>query len=229
MGTEGRSLEERVAALERLLAHPLQVAGPEFTEAQVAELREALEAVGAKPLVGLPQLPPLTQEQVRYLLAACVTVVKPGEVLVIRVPDFSPNQLREYGESVERWMAHNAPGVRCLVTIGEELGVVEAESADPKPGRVTCQGCGAEHQVDYGRLSRCDPGCGAELPLIRKIYRVEATRDGSFWSVHVPAVDRTTQALSPDDVEPMARDLIVLMDEIPADAVAVAVSWRSKP
>ena len=45
----------------------------------------------------------LTPARVRSLLRECVTVVKPGEVLVIRVPwDTSQRELREYGESLRR-------------------------------------------------------------------------------------------------------------------------------
>jgi len=72
----------------------------------------------------------LTEEEIRQLLRECVTVVKPGEVLVIRVPDFTPEQLREYSDMVRWWLDENAPGVKCLITVGEELGVAEVA-----PGR----------------------------------------------------------------------------------------------
>jgi hypothetical protein len=132
MTAEGRSLEERVAALEEMAAHPLQMAtAPELTEEQAREFeREFQGALGrAQKLHILPPHQPLSQDDVRQLLRECVTVVKPGEVLVIRVPGLTPEQLYEYNEAVKRWLGDLAPGVRSLVTIGEELGVAEAAAS----------------------------------------------------------------------------------------------------
>ena len=42
-------------------------------------------------------------------------------------------------------------------------------------------------------------------------YRAHATRDDRYWLVHVPEVDRYTQARTVDEVEPIARDLIAIM------------------
>lgn len=42
-------------------------------------------------------------------------------------------------------------------------------------------------------------------------YTAHATRDGRFWLVHVPEVERYTQARSVDEIETMARDLVVVM------------------
>jgi hypothetical protein len=65
-------------------------------------------------------------EMVRALLCECVTVIKPGETLVVRVPwTVTPTQLREY----QRVMDSAEGGVipfRVLVVAGDELGVVEA-------------------------------------------------------------------------------------------------------
>lgn len=47
-----------------------------------------------------------------------------------------------------------------------------------------------------------------------------AERDGEFWSIRVPDVDRTTQARTLDDVEPMTRDLVAVMR---------GEGWRSLP
>ena len=51
-----------------------------------------------------------------------------------------------------------------------------------------------------------------------KIYRAEVDRDGMVWRIRVPEVARTTQARTLREVEPMARDLIAIMDDIPADS-----------
>jgi hypothetical protein len=57
-----------------------------------------------------------------------------------------------------------------------------------------------------------------------KTYHAEVDRDGRVWRVHVPEVQRTTQARTLGDVEPMARDLIAIMDDIPADSFGLDVS-----
>lgn len=41
-------------------------------------------------------------------------------------------------------------------------------------------------------------------------YQAKASRDGKYWLVHVPAIDKYTQARNLTEVEPMARDLIAL-------------------
>jgi hypothetical protein len=56
-----------------------------------------------------------------------------------------------------------------------------------------------------------------------KIYHAEVDRDGTVWRVRVPEVQRTTQARTLRDVEPMARDLIAIMEDIPADSFQVTV------
>jgi hypothetical protein len=56
-----------------------------------------------------------------------------------------------------------------------------------------------------------------------KIYHAEVDRDGALWRVRVPEVERTTQARTLRDVEPMARDLIAIMEDIPADSFQVSV------
>lgn len=49
-------------------------------------------------------------------------------------------------------------------------------------------------------------------------YTARVRRDGRFWLIHVPEVDRSTQARHLREVEDMARDLIALMDDIPEDS-----------
>jgi len=54
-------------------------------------------------------------------------------------------------------------------------------------------------------------------------YDATVTRDGIFWLIHVPAIDRSTQARSLDEIEPMARDLIVTMLDVDLSTVEIAV------
>ena len=133
---EPRSLAERVAALEELIAHPMMAIGApaaEFTEEQEAELREALASLDGKPfeLHVIPPRPLLTPELAGELLRECVTVVKPGEALVLRTENWTPNQVREYQDVLDRW--HDGGGLpfKVVVVIADELGVVEdgAEAA----------------------------------------------------------------------------------------------------
>jgi len=56
-----------------------------------------------------------------------------------------------------------------------------------------------------------------------KTYHAEVDRDGMVWRVRVPEVQRTTQARTLRDVEPMARDLITIMEDIPADSFQLNV------
>jgi hypothetical protein len=49
-------------------------------------------------------------------------------------------------------------------------------------------------------------------------YHAEVDRDGSVWRIRVPEVRRTTQARTLREVEPMARDLIAIMEDVPADS-----------
>jgi len=51
-----------------------------------------------------------------------------------------------------------------------------------------------------------------------KTYHAEVDRDGKVWRVRVPAVARATQARTLREAESMARDLIAIKDDIPADS-----------
>lgn len=57
-------------------------------------------------------------------------------------------------------------------------------------------------------------------------YAATAERDGRFWLVHVPAVDRWTQARSLREVEVTAKDLIVVMLDVDPETVCVDVEVR---
>jgi hypothetical protein len=59
-----------------------------------------------------------------------------------------------------------------------------------------------------------------------KTYHAEVNRDGKVWRVRVPEVARTTQARTLGEVESMARDLIAIMDDIPADSFALDVTIK---
>lgn len=78
----------------------------------------------------MPDLDELTPEQVRSLLREAVTVVKPGEVLILRVSEnFTPNQLREYQESLTWWCRKNAPDIKILAVVGEGGTIVRQEAS----------------------------------------------------------------------------------------------------
>ncbi|RJQ76256.1 hypothetical protein D5S17_18485 [Pseudonocardiaceae bacterium YIM PH 21723] len=47
---------------------------------------------------------------------------------------------------------------------------------------------------------------------MKRTYNAEVTRDGRFWFVRVPEINRSTQALRYADVETMACELIEIMD-----------------
>lgn len=48
-------------------------------------------------------------------------------------------------------------------------------------------------------------------------------RDGQFWLIRVPEVDRATQARHLREVEAMARDLIAIMEDVAPDSFALDV------
>ncbi|WP_455132277.1 hypothetical protein [Microbacterium aurum] len=58
--------------------------------------------------------------------------------------------------------------------------------------------------------------------MSRKTYQLVATPEGQWWIVDVPELDYRTQARKLDQVEHMGRDLIALMEDVPADSFDVA-------
>ena len=145
--TEAPTLEQRVAALEALAIPALDA--PDWTDEQIAEFqRHWDETVGQHGVHhGVKWLPPgralLTPELARELLRECVTVVKPGETLVIRAPDWwSPGNLDEY----QRWLNMITDGeFKAFVLAGEEFAVAArsekpACDCDPAQGEA-CSGC----------------------------------------------------------------------------------------
>lgn len=54
-------------------------------------------------------------------------------------------------------------------------------------------------------------------------YTAEVERDGRFWLVWVPEIERVTQARNLREVEPMARDLVAMMLEIAPDSFDLVI------
>ena len=52
-------------------------------------------------------------------------------------------------------------------------------------------------------------------------FHVIANRDGKFWLVHIPELCQYTQARNIPEVEVMARDLIALILEAPAESIHI--------
>jgi transcriptional regulator with XRE-family HTH domain len=57
-----------------------------------------------------------------------------------------------------------------------------------------------------------------------KTYHADVERDGRFWAIRVQEVGRSTQARHVREIEPMARDLIVVMEDVPADSFRLEVN-----
>lgn len=52
-------------------------------------------------------------------------------------------------------------------------------------------------------------------------FDIEVTREGGWWTVHIPAIDGLARARFPRDVEPVARAYIATNTGTPTDQVAV--------
>lgn len=59
-----------------------------------------------------------------------------------------------------------------------------------------------------------------------KRYEVNVERDGDVWLLRVPGVDRSTQARHLGEVDAMARDLIEVMTDEPAEPGSVDLDVR---
>src|SRR5687768_3585643 len=64
---------------------------------------------------------------------------------------------------------------------------------------------------------------GKGLVATMNHYTARVTRDGRFWLIHVPEVDRHTQARSLGEIEPMARDLVAIMTDVEPDSFTLDV------
>jgi hypothetical protein len=131
-GTDGPSLEERVAALEATVAMLMDksLAGGDIT---VNDVRAAL---GYEPLKAyIPSWTPLTEaeepltpDEIRKLLRECVTVVKPGETLILRVPwSTTPSQVRDLQDAITGSVKYWDLPFKVLVVPGDELTVAEPD------------------------------------------------------------------------------------------------------
>jgi hypothetical protein len=123
------TLEGRVAALEEALANPLRAYIPSWTpltEAEEAELRDSIaEAVKRHDIRVIPQ--PLSPGEIRQILRECVTVVKPGETLILRVPwTTGPNQVRELQDTLTAIREDMKAPFKVIVVPGDELTIAEA-------------------------------------------------------------------------------------------------------
>jgi len=128
---ETPALEHRVAALE-MAADIAQIPSSwqSLTEAEkegfIAAIAEARQRVRIRVLNA-----PLAEDEVRQLLRECVTVVKPGEHLILRVPwSVAPAQVRELQEVVNAMAEYLELPFRMLVLPGDELGVAQPEASD---------------------------------------------------------------------------------------------------
>lgn len=130
--TDIAALQDRIAALEEHIRYPLRMYVPKWeplTEAEEAEVREsAAEAFrrGPMPYRITAERPPLTRDEIRQILRECVTVVKPGETLVVRGANWTPNQTREIQQIMDEIRELGIVPFKVLAVIGDEMGVAEA-------------------------------------------------------------------------------------------------------
>ena len=125
------SLEERIAALEEALANPLRTYIPSWTpltEAEEAELRESITEAAKMRYRAIPLPPPLNPDEIRQILRECVTIVRPGETLVIRGRDWTPSQVHEIQQCMDAMHEDGRIPFRALAVLGDGLGV-----AEPRP------------------------------------------------------------------------------------------------
>jgi hypothetical protein len=102
-----------------------------LTDEEVADFRERFAAAAHDPHHQLLPYWHLTPAEVRDLLRECVTVVKPGETLIVRVPSsLTPAQSREYQDAMDSAIDYWHLGFKALVLPAEGLGIVEAPPGD---------------------------------------------------------------------------------------------------
>lgn len=70
----------------------------------------------------------LGEDEIRRLLRECVTVVKPGETLILRCPEeWTAAQVGVMQDYATQWLADYAPDVRAFVVPHLEIAVIEPE------------------------------------------------------------------------------------------------------
>lgn len=52
-------------------------------------------------------------------------------------------------------------------------------------------------------------------------YKIEVTRDGKWWMIHIPEIDGLTQARRLSEASTMAREYIALSQGIPLDSIKI--------
>ena len=134
-------------------------------------------------------------DEVRALLRECVTVVRPGELLVIRVPYGTPaDEARAYQRVLES--AREAWGISAVVVVAEEFGVIPAAGDEAFDKRVMAAINRLDVRADVrgGAVSPCTPSWAAggwgRRPRPRSLPRVAAagvTSPGSCRGIHCPA------------------------------------------
>lgn len=132
MTDEATTLEQRVAALEALACPQITLNGPpwELSPEEMDRLRADIEKAVQQPLRIIPPPPALSPDEVRQLLSECVTVIKPGEVLILRGRDgWTPEQVGEVHRAAAVWLEENAPAVRALAVPPMEIAVMPAGEA----------------------------------------------------------------------------------------------------
>lgn len=62
------------------------------------------------------------------------------------------------------------------------------------------------------------------------MYRVDVSREGKYWHIRVPEVERSTQARRYSEIEDMARDLIEIMtgDSNPSLSIRVQLPEEAR-
>ena len=60
-------------------------------------------------------------------------------------------------------------------------------------------------------------------------YKVEVSRDGRWWMIHVPEIDQITQARRISEIEDMARSLIAISTDNPLTDIAVHITSIDVP
>ncbi|HET9875933.1 MAG TPA: hypothetical protein VFQ37_09210, partial [Mycobacterium sp.] len=60
-------------------------------------------------------------------------------------------------------------------------------------------------------------------------YKVEVTRDGRWWMIHVPEIDQLTQARRISEIVPMAESLIAVSTDRPITEIKVEVTGIDVP
>ncbi len=136
-----KALEERVAALEAELErvrYPWRIAElPAISDEEAARFKKEFEAAAKDfrhhEMRVVPSLLTVFDPgQVRAWLRECVTVVKPGEALFIRLlPGWAPEQVSVYQRRLNEILKSFDVPVRAFVIVGEELGVAEAPDEPP--------------------------------------------------------------------------------------------------